>query len=95
MNIENLSQAELWDLHAKICAKLGFHILEGVAVEDVKKGLEERLDDGELFTMPSDEEIRQALRQYAKRYQSYFSEMVYDIGAALVKETPVLSAEGV
>ena len=94
MNIENLSQAELWDLHAKICAKLGFHIFEGVAVEDVKEGLEWRLDDGESFTMPSDDEIKQALFHFAKGYQSGFSDMVYDIGLSLVKR-PIVLAEGV
>ncbi len=84
MNIENLSQEELWQLHAKICDRLGFYIFEGIAVKDILEEFESRLDDGQSFPMPTDDQIREALQKYVKGYQSGFSEMVYDIGKELI-----------
>jgi len=48
MNIENLSQEELWQLHAKICDRLGFYIFEGIAVKDILEEFESKSGFSEM-----------------------------------------------
>lgn len=60
MNIDNMTTEQLENLHAQISKKLGIYCMMTVSTEDVKDRLQEMLENGDIDTLPSDENIDKA-----------------------------------
>jgi hypothetical protein len=67
MKTENLTFDEKLTLWKQLNRELGWYPIAGIGIEDVEDRLEQMLDEGEIETMPSEDEIHQAMQYVARK----------------------------